>query len=467
MCYFYFKHAIKIYLILKIYLLTKFTKLNFLKSYSAKRINFCFYYSMSSLLKKIYSKKIKAGSIFYALVLSLLVGMISTAMITLTFSNRFLDQKNDLREQLQRNAASGIQLLLSTGKNKGTPTVMDLFGIGLDSVFLEKKEWGVFSVGLSTAFQETSSGLQIHQEVVQLGALPSDENHSALYLEDHNKPLVVTGETYIKGLSYLPETGVKPGAINGISYSGDKLIHGTIRKSEAYLKALDKNSIQSLIQHFDLSATHDIRDSITQSFAQEAIVIRDSVLFFENQILKGQVIIVADSLIYIGKNAQIEDALFFAPYLFIEDGFSGNLQAFATKLIEVGKSVRLKYPSVLGLMKIQNNKKEPAMNIGMSSHIKGLVFIHNHYENKKHPRLKINKNTLIDGQVFAECPVELQGDVFGNISCKSFFLRYGASSYSNYLLDVEINYSKRSPYYLSPFINAAADSKVGIVKYLK
>ncbi len=422
---------------------------------------------MISLLKQIYFKELKAGSIFYALIVMLLVGIISTAMITLTFSNRFLEQKDDLKERLLRNSESGIQLLIAEEEAHIESFKIDLFDEELDSVVLEKKEWGVFSIALASAFHQTTREKLNHSQIVQLGLFPSQKNRAAIYLEDNDKPLVIAGETYIEGNAYLPKAGIKKGAMKGVGYSGKTLVNGNIEHSEKELPTINKKKIRYLLNQFDQSSNQRLEDSISQSFNQESLIIKDDILILEDQILKGNIILNADSLVYIGKDVIMEDVLIFAPYIFIEDGFQGNIQAFATHLLDVGKDVRLRYPSVLGLIKKENLPKEPELVIGTDSDITGLVFIKNEFFNKKYPKLKIQKGAFIEGQVFAECSVELEGNIYGNISCKSFFLRYGSSSYSNHLLDVEINAKKRSEDYLSPFFIAQKSPKVGFVKYLK
>ena len=397
----------------------------------------------------------------------LLVGIISTSMITLTFSNRFLEQQDDLKERLLRNVESGLQLLMAEQDASVKPFVVDLFDEGLDSVILEKKEWGLFSIAISTAFHQTTRERLKHHQIIQLGLFPSPKDQAAIYLEDNDKPLVITGDTYIEGKAYLPKSGIKTGRIKGFNYSGDKLVHGTIERSKKELPQLSKKKIKYLLNQFNQGSNQRMEDSISQSFHQETLIIKDDVLIIEDQLLKGNIILTADSLVYIGRDAILEDVLIFAPYIFIEDGFHGNLQAFATHLLDIGKSVQLKYPSVLGLIKNENLVKEPEVIVGANSDITGLVFVHNKFSNKKYPKLKIQKGAFIEGQVFAECSVDLAGNIYGNISCKSFFLRYGSSSYSNNLLDVEINASKRSKAYLSPFLIDHKYSKVGVVKYLK
>jgi len=359
------------------------------------------------------SQKLKAGSIFYALIVMILVGIISTAMITLTFSNKFLEERDNLKERLLRNVNSGIQLLMAEEEAHLEPFVVDLFGENLDSVRLEKKEWGLFSVALSRAFHQTSREQLVFDQAIQL------------------------------------------------------VINGTIEISEQALPAVSKQKIKYLLNQFDQFGNQAIEDALQQSFHQETLLIKEEVLILEDQILKGNIILASDSLVYIGKNVVLEDVLIFAPYILIEDGFRGNVQAFATRLLDVGEEVKLLYPSVLGLIKDEDLPKEPKLIIGAGSAVTGLVFVRNEFFNKKYPSLEIQEGAVVEGQVFAECSVELQGDIYGNISCKSFFLRYGSSSYRNHLLDVEINASKRSEDYLSPQFMTDKYTKPGIVKYLK
>jgi len=413
------------------------------------------------------SQKLKAGSIFYALIVMILVGIISTAMITLTFSNKFLEERDNLKERLLRNVNSGIQLLMAEEEAHLEPFVVDLFGENLDSVRLEKKEWGLFSVALSRAFHQTSREQLVFDQAIQLGAIPKPRGQAAIYLEDNDKPLIITGDTYIEGKAYLPKAGIKKGSMKGVGYTGNTLINGTIEISEQALPAVSKQKIKYLLNQFDQFGNQAIEDALQQSFHQETLLIKEEVLILEDQILKGNIILASDSLVYIGKNVVLEDVLIFAPYILIEDGFRGNVQAFATRLLDVGEEVKLLYPSVLGLIKDEDLPKEPKLIIGAGSAVTGLVFVRNEFFNKKYPSLEIQEGAVVEGQVFAECSVELQGDIYGNISCKSFFLRYGSSSYRNHLLDVEINASKRSEDYLSPQFMTDKYTKPGIVKYLK
>src|SRR5690606_12628712 len=63
--------------------------------------------------------------------------------------------------------------------------------------------------------------------------------------------------------------------------------------------------------------------------------------------IKGNYIFISKDTINIDKSSYLEDVILVAPVIRIEDGFVGNLQAFASKTIEIGSNVMLNYPSFL------------------------------------------------------------------------------------------------------------------------
>lgn len=409
-----------------------------------------------------------AASLFNAILIALLMAVTCTGMISLAYYHRVLKHNAELQEKLVINCNSGIALLQSVQTSE-YEKVKDLYGNGKDSVFLKKQNWGLFEVISSEAVQHDFRGRQFERQCLMTGVQSGEISNSALYLKDNFKPLTLSGRTEINGTAYLPKAGVKGGYVNGQTYQGAELIYGEKKRSTNELPALDNSKIKEikkLGQNKGNRSIKELNGDVIGSFYEPTRFYRDKVIYINQQAIKGNVCLIADSLVYISKDTRIEDILVFAPNVYIETGFKGNLQAYATERIEIAEQAELDYPSIVGLFQ-NDRKKEPGiLIIGENSVVDGLVLAYDGRLKQPSPKLFLKQNSLVRGQVYADAAVDFQGGILGNLTCKGFTLRAGASVYENHLLDVEISPDKRSPYYLSPaFISS--ERKRGVVKRLE
>ena len=181
---------------------------------------------------------LKGGSLIYAIVISVIIAMLSSSLILLSyFTSVHVDYYSDL-SRIQLNAASGVSLLLSNQQtiNSGDDKIIDLFGKGIDSVHLKKNNWGAFDVGVSEAFSKHNR----YRKILLMGGIFSKDTALALYLEDEDKPLSLCGETVIKGTCFLPKAGVKRAYIEGQNFVGEKLIDGGVKESKKIIPGVDK-----------------------------------------------------------------------------------------------------------------------------------------------------------------------------------------------------------------------------------
>jgi len=410
----------------------------------------------------------RAASLFNAILIALLIAVTCTGLISLAYYHRVLKHHADLQEKLVSNCESGISLLQALQTTK-YEEVKDLYQNGNDSVFLKKQNWGLFEVISSEAVQHDFRGKQSERQCLMLGVQSGEVSNSALYLKDNFKPLTLSGRTEINGTAWLPKAGVKGGYVNGQSYQGTELIYGEKKRSTNQLPTLNKSKIKQIKELGKQSTNQSIEDlsrDIIGSFYESTRFYRDKLIYIHQQAIKGNVCLIADSLVYISKDTRIEDILVFAPNIYIESGFRGNLQAYATERIELGEQTELEYPSVVALLQDDRKKESGILIVGENSVIDGLVLAYDGRLKQPSPKLFLKQNSLVRGQVYADANVDFQGGIFGNLTCKGFTIRAGASVYENHLLDIEISPEKRSPYYLSPaFISS--EKKRGIVKRLQ
>ncbi len=280
---------------------------------------------------------------------------------------------------------------------------------------------------------------------------------TALYLADQDKPLSLCGNTLIKGTCYLPKAGVKRAYIEGQSFSGDKLIDGPVKESQREIPEINKELIKS-ITSFAQKAVSDIpastgeeagQDSIINSFENNTIcIVSTGPLRIDRKVYHGNIALISRKSIKISAGADLKDIILFAPRIEIEENFSGNLQAFATDTLIVGKKCKLAYPSVMGLIS-KNKTGSPMLLVGEETEIAGAVFAIQE-EKKDIPvlvKVILEKNAKLTGQLYTDGVLDLKGIVYGTVLCSRFILSTPSSVYENHLLNAIIDNSKLSPYY--------------------
>src|SRR3982751_1192426 len=96
---------------------------------------------------------IKASSLFYAIVISIIIAIISSSFILFAYVSRIEFDNQELQQRLNLNVQSGLNLLLSKQLliEPNQSKTIDLYGNGEDSVFLQRKLWGAFEVIYATA----------------------------------------------------------------------------------------------------------------------------------------------------------------------------------------------------------------------------------------------------------------------------------------------------------------------------
>lgn len=400
--------------------------------------------------------RLKSSSIYYALFLSVIFGLFLGGMILFSSLNRQFSAQLDVRDILLDNAKSGIEYGQANYQELkvNEPQEIQLFGEGIDSVRIEKKQWGAFTIISSTAHHNKWS----RSKVALSGQMnnPSDPN---LYLVDQGRPFSLCGATKLEGKCMIPKAGVKRAYIEGKNYQGDKMIYGTTGVSERSLPAVSPDFISNIS-----ASTGEIRiwendqDSVVNSFAEEGIhFIDDNFTSLENIYLSGQIIIESKDSIYVSASAQLDHVILKSPVIYIEKGFIGTAQFLATERIVLEEEVTLLYPSVVGIIESDFSKEKNAqITIGEKSHVIGSVFALSENPNFRLPvQLSIEKEAEVDGLVYCQGRVQLKGTVKGNLFTQKFYLETAASKYENHLLDAKIlNALPEDFVYISLFENA-------------
>ncbi|MCR6641071.1 MAG: hypothetical protein NVV82_19285 [Sporocytophaga sp.] len=413
---------------------------------------------------------VRANALFIVLVISLLVALISSSLILVSYHYSTVHYQTRLYKRLLSNAQSGINYLLAEeGEvSLNEEIIIDLYGKENDSVALKRMNWGVFDLAVVRAF----SGNQQVIRILEYGYKPDAETKSAIYMADLNRPLSLCGNTVIKGTCYLPESGVRRDYIEGQSFMGDKLIQGEIKKSKNSLPELKKDIKEKLLSlledklnldEFEQLQELDI-DTVRRSFTEKTLLLKQKThLSIKN--LYGNILITSDTILKIGRDANLEDVIIAARAVEIESGFKGKLQIFAVDSVLLGENVELNYPSVIGLFKKDFKVMQPFIKVSKGGKVNGIVFSSQSVFDLKQTLISIEKDAFLHGQLYSDGFADIQGKVYGSVFCNKFRLKTSSSLYENYLLNTTIDATKLSPYFIESAL-LSSEKKKRVIKWL-
>ncbi|HEX8530482.1 MAG TPA: hypothetical protein VF646_10680, partial [Cytophagales bacterium] len=261
---------------------------------------------------------LKAGALFIAIVVALVIGFLSSSLILVAYHYRLQVVRALLYKRLEDNAASGIALLMADRQaDYGEGEVTDLFGEQSDSVALRRTGWGVFEVARAKAF----SGNRAVTKVAQYGYPPAGPGGAALYLADAGSPLVVSGNTTVRGLCYLPEAGVRSGAIDNQPFTGRSLLDGAVRRSTTTLPPLSDqvlHRLRTLLNHPGGPEANGMvpgadTGTVSRSFLEPTLFIHQRTPLALTGRYRGNVVFSSDTLVRITGGAALDGVIVRAP----------------------------------------------------------------------------------------------------------------------------------------------------------
>jgi len=395
--------------------------------------------------------KLKAAAMYYALTISLVIAVLVSLLILLAFFNKTRSIQYSQQINLINNCNSGIEYLKSSNVENGVYT-LDLYGNGNDSVFLKKQIWGLYAMISSTAFYKDKKIVKS----ILLGANSSKHHNTSLFLSNNNKSISLSGKTIIKGNAYLPKGGAKRANIEGKNYVGSELIYGTTNVSENTLPELNPNvlnnlKLNNLQENLVLKTIEDLftQQNFDISFSENTYLFESKKnINLANVDLQNNIIVNSENIIYVNKNAKLENVLIIAKAVIIEDNFEGSIHIIAQDSIIVGEKVFLNYPSSL----IAQSETSNYIKIGNNTQIKGALVLLGKNENKKTPFFKIEEGVEITGDVYCSGKTMLKGSVYGSLFTEGFYLKTPSAVYENYLLDVVIDASQKPKEFLSGIV---------------
>lgn len=420
---------------------------------------------------------LRGGSLFYALAITVIMGLVSSSLLLAAYYTRLHLQRDEIREEVIRNSSSGLELIMDeqfiTGYNASAD--IDLFGNGTDSVLLETKPWGAFEIAIASAHNKSFRRTRI----AAIGWKCEANDKTALTIADLDRPLSITGNTKLTGDCYLPKSGIQRAYIEGQNYSGDKMVYGNIKAADRFIPNYNDTLVKRIKNLFEFQPANDdsiihmeqfaASDSIENSFLNKTLYIFSAgPIKIDDQKITGQVCIISLSAIRIGKNSSVHNALLVAPYIEIENETEGDFQAFARDSFHVGEKVHLHYPTVLGIIATVRSPDLAAMLIGEKTHIMGQLFacsIQNDF--RKHVLIITGKESIVYGEIYSTDLLDHKGKVYGEVICTKFQLKTPSAEYENHLMNAVIDRTKRSPEYVASALTRKRTDRKAIIQALQ
>ena len=417
---------------------------------------------------------LKASALYIVIIIALVTGLLCSSLIVSAYYYKLQYQKKFRYDKLQNNLASGINILLSTKtEDYSSEQNLDLFGNGDDSVNLHRIAWGVYDIGISKAYIQHDT----LYKVFSIANTIDSSKWAALYLIDEDRPLSVSGHTLIKGNAFIPKAGIKEAYVDGRAYQGDKrLVIGKTNNSDRTLPNLQAQYLTRLQQLKQQSPKADSlirnRDSLVVSFLSPTkyINFKKKARTISDIKLSGNIILLSDTIITISSSATLDNVIIFAKAIKVEGGFKGKAQLFATDSIGIGSNCTFQYPSCIGVMRFQNDKKvQGKINIGDNTQITGALFTYEQQQSTLQTLIDMGNNTKVYGQVYAQGLIRFNknGAVYGAVAANRFLYKTTYTTYENYLIDVTLDQSQLSRYYQSSSLFPVSANKQQVLQWLE
>lgn len=290
-----------------------------------------------------------------------------------------------------------------------------------------------------------------------IGANLLYEEPVALFLPDQGRIISISGSTFLRGVTYLPQKVVRPASIEGQPFIYKDLTLGAIKPSPKNLPAVNSEIFRFADHYLKDGFSED--DSIVDINSLDSMIVKNS---FMNKTLivrckepadlsgvtfSGNIIIWSTQPINLTESTRLTDVILFAPSIIINDHFSGSFQAYALQYILVGSNCNLAFPTILNVIQSErkyNPSDSLKITIGRNTRVDGGIFIKS---SGLTSYLKVSPKSRIFGQVYIPGNIELLGEVTGSVYCKSFYLQTSRARYENHLLNCRIDRVRLSPYF--------------------
>lgn len=423
-------------------------------------------------------KKINAGALQFVLFVGAIIAVLLMSFLLLMHTHKHFKTKTNILIALVESANYGMETSLKEDfAQRDMHTIYQETDIPL-TINVSREFWGVFEKRVVETMHNTKS----YTKTALVGAKDEGET-AALYVNNHQRPVILAGNAQISGNAFLPEQGLKMGNIYGNSYNRPELLYGRQMKSDSILPDLSEDlgkQLQFICNPSFLPNGQIINSlpisGIANSFESETKIYKDRVIRLENIEITGNVVIIAAHKIVVTSSAKLKDIILIAPEIVVENWVKGNFQAIATETIYIGKKTELSYPSALVLNKksdVIGMQKTNMLTYGQSpgiyldayAYVAGCVLALDNSKTIHTPLVSIDFNAKVLGEVYCERSLELKGRINGMVSTDSFIALENGNIYQNHLYNGVINSTRLKPMYAGILLKSRESNKK-VMKWL-
>lgn len=418
--------------------------------------------------------RVKAGALQFTMYIVVVIALLlATFTILVHTQNVFKQQTNQTIETIN-NANNGMHYALLNTLKLNDTILVNLPDQTNQSLKVHCNYWGLLEK-VTVVSNKTN---KTFKKIALIGAKPMGSNRTALYMEDHNRPLVLVGNTKIQGTAYLPKQGVRTGNISGHAYYGSQLIYGQTRTSSALPKLEDQvlKQIKHIPEYYrtlepDQFIELKAQSRYANSFKKPLeIIYKKDPINLSGVSLTGHIIIQSATKINVDATANLKDVVLVAPTIELKSNVKGRFQAIATKAITVGAHSYLEYPSALVLKEepilIETHSlktiETPLIHLKKGAKLKGSIVYLGTTKNYD-PQVLVEENATVTGEIYSNKNIELLGSVHGSVYTSGFVASQSGSVYQNHIYNGTIATNKLVAEYVGLVFE---NSKKGISKWL-
>lgn len=428
----------------------------------------------------ILTKKIQAGALQFVLFIGAVIAVLLMTFMLLSFTHTQFDKKTDILITVIKSADFGLENSLNKPIALNSSIEISNENDIPIEIIVKRELWGVFEKRTVTS----SHGNTKYVKTALVGGKDRMEM-SALYVNDHQRPVIVAGNSRITGDAFLPEQGLKMGGIFGNTYNQSELLYGRKKLSDSVLPKLSRELESQITQltRYDYLPEGEVlinipEEGLKNSFQSPTIIIRDRVVRLRKTNLIGNIIISASRKIIVEADANLQDVILLAPEIIIKNWVKGQFQGIATESISVGKKCELAYPSALVVNKKpvfvpqDNANSQPIFNTKPSIYLDSYAWVggfvmalDSSKEQQYVPQIKMDIDSKVVGEVYCTKNLELKGRVTGSVSTDAFIAMEDGSVYQNHLYDGQINSKNLNESYAGLLL-ASREQNKKVMKWL-
>jgi len=397
--------------------------------------------------------KVKAGAFQFAIMIATIIAVLLSVFLVFVHSHSMFEKKSDVLVETIQQAENTLLASLDDFSTQ-RDTIQHLLDEERNTTStLHRSYWGMFG----KVYAKAATNGKAFEKMAFVSGWQTNDNRTALYLKETNRPLIVVGNTKIEGKAFLPSRGIRAGTISGNSYHGSQLVYGTTFKSNETLPKLPLRltdyltSLQKLPLPVDDTAYVQLAQgkTYTNSFAMPLkTVFSQGELDLANVTLVGHILVRSNTKITVAASSILTDVLLMAPKIEIESNTKGTFQAIASEQIVVGKDCELRYPSALVVHAEDDVEVEDTSNQELKKHIfidqntrvKGIIcYLQDNTKHRFEPQIMLKKDASLEGFMYCEQQVELLGSVYGSVVTTGFITKQFGSIYQNHIYNGSIS----------------------------